>query len=125
MRLSEFLTYKMSEILNETNINFHCEELEKPYKYFCASFLTDILKIVNSVKYLNTNLEDFFVQTPVFNIYHCSNTIIVQLFLTNCSFEFRRKLRYKLGHAFETIFSLDHLTMYANHVSFFSIPYFE
>lgn len=100
-------------------------KLENSYKHFCASFLTDILNIVNSVKYLNTNVEDFFVQTPMFDVYHCSDIIMVKLFLTECSVEFRRKLRYKLGHVFELISNLDHLTMYADRVTFFSTMYFK
>jgi len=115
----------MSQLLDEHNIDSHCKELAKTYRHFCSSFLTDILKIVGSTKYLNSNVEDFFVQSPMFDVYHCNGTIVVKLFLTNCSLEFRRKLRYKLGHAFELIFNLDHLTLYSDRVTFFSIVHFE
>lgn len=115
----------MAQILNATSIYLHCRTLDNSCKHFCTSFLTDILNIVNSVKYLNTNVEDFFVQTAMFDVYHCSNTIMVKLFLTESSVEFRRKLRYKLGHAFELISNLDHLTMYADRVTFFSTLYFD
>lgn len=115
----------MAQILNTTNISLHCVELEKSCQHFCTSFLIDILNVVNSVKYLNTNVEDFFVQTPTFDVYHCGNTIMVKLFLAECSVEFRRKLRYKLGHVFELISNLDHITMYADRVTFFSTMYFD
>ena len=115
----------MSKLLNSDNIDLHCKKLSKSCRHFCSSFLTSILDIVNSVKYLNTNVEDFFVQSPMFDIYHCDNVFVVKLFLTSCSCEFRRKLRYKLGHSFELIFNLDHITLYSDHVTFFSTVCFE
>ena len=116
--------------MNDGSVSFEkidetCSNLEGSYKHFCSSFLVDILNIVNSVKCFNTDLEDFFVNTPMFTLYHSYNTAVAKLFLCDCSFEFRRRLRYKLGHAFERIFSLDHVVIYSNRVTFFTVPFFE
>jgi len=70
----------------------------------------------------NLDVKDFFVQSPMFDTYHRSETIVVKPFSANCSLEFRSKLRCR---AFEHIFNLDHLTPYSDRVTFFSTVHFE
>jgi len=110
--------------LNEKNIIKICEKFNKSFRHPCSSFLTDISKLVHSVNFLNSDVADFYVQTPTFDLFDCHNVAVVKLYLDNCSCEFRRKLRYKVGHAFEQIFYLDYLTLYPDRITFFSTEFF-
>lgn len=106
--------------LTEHNIKKVCSAYRGCFANASSSFLTDILNLLQKVKFTNRDVTDYWVQIPKFEVHNCSGSLVVKIDLNRCSDIYKRQVHQACGMAFKRIFYLDHVSIHQSVLYFYS-----